>query len=340
MPTHMQAVTLNDWGNADAFELKTVPVPELEADDILVKVAYAGLNPADWKMRAGFLSAAFTQLKAPYILGLDASGTIAAMGANVTGLKLGDRVVSGSNLFQSGKPGTYAQYLVVNTKRLAKLPDSFPLKQAATLPTAGMTAWQALFAKDKGNLAHKSNKKVFINGASGGVGSFMVQLAKWAGAEVATTCGSSNLDYVASLGSDYLIDYRRQDINQALKKWAPDGVDLIIDAVSAGSLTDPLALLKSGGKLVSIATITDDGDFASASAKAKEQGFEHILAIVSDAKMAQELEQLVGLAASGEIVFPPIKTYELTQMAEAHKALETGHVRGKLIIKIDKELNE
>lgn len=127
-------------------------------------------------------------------------------------------MVSGSNLFQSGKPGTYAQYLVVNTKRVAKLPDSFPLKQAVTLPTAGMTAWQALFAKDKGNLTHASNKKVFINGASGGVGSFMVQLAKWAGAEVVTTCGSNNLDYVASLGSDYLIDYRRQNINQALLK--------------------------------------------------------------------------------------------------------------------------
>lgn len=87
MPTHMQAMTLNDWGNADTFELKSVPVPELEVDDILVKVAYAGLNPADWKMRAGFLSAVFTQLKAPYILGLDASGIVAAVGKMSQGLK-------------------------------------------------------------------------------------------------------------------------------------------------------------------------------------------------------------------------------------------------------------
>ena len=300
MPTQMQAMTLSQWGEAHQFELKSIPVPKLEDDDVLVKVAYAGLNPADWKMRAGFLSAAFTQLTPPYVLGLDATGTIEALGKNVIGVELGDRVVTGNNLFQSGQPGTYAQYLVVSQKRIAKLPDSLSLEQAASLPTAGITAWQALFAQDKGNLlspppnADSSKdskpKKVFINGASGGVGSFAVQLAKWAGVDVATTCGSKNLEYVTSLGSDYAIDYTRQNIKHALSEWAPEGVDLIIDTVSAGSLKAPFELLKSGGKLVSIATITDDGDVEAKLKQAKELHVEFILAIVSDANMGNELK--------------------------------------------------
>lgn len=345
MLTHMQAITLSDWGDAQQFQLNTIPVPKLEADDVLVKVAYAGLNPADWKMRAGFLSAAFTQLQAPYVLGLDASGTIAALGDKVSDFEIGDRVVTGNNLFQAGKPGAYAQYLVVSTKRITKLPDNVPLEQAASLPTAGITAWQALFAADKGNLPlgnlnKKVNeaapkKKVLINGASGGVGSFAVQLAKWAGLDVATTSGTQNVDYVTSLGADYAIDYRRQDIQQALKKWAPEGVDLIIDAVSAGSLTNPLMMLKPGGKLVSIATITHDGDVEAQMASAKAANKHFVLAIVSDANMANELNQLVTLVQQKLVRFPATKTYAMNDMTQAHLELEAGHVRGKLIIKID-----
>lgn len=330
----MQAISISEWGDTGVFEQVQMPVPELEADDVLVKVAYAGLNPADWKMRAGYLAQVMPNLRFPLVMGLDASGTVVATGNNVTSLAVGDRVASGTNLFHSGKPGSYAQYMVVNEQRAVKIPDSISLESAATLSTPSITAWQALFATGKGALKGAKGKKILINGASGGVGSFAVQLAKNAGAEVATTCSTLNLSYVKSLGSDFLIDYQTQEIAQELKTFAPDGVDFILDAVSAGSLSAPFDMLKLGGALISIATITDDGDVEASMAQAKENGVQHIYAMVSDEGMKEQLSKLVAMADSGEIIFPPTESYAMKDIAKAHKHMETGHVQGKLVLEI------
>jgi len=330
----MQAVVINQWGKADVFEQVQMPVPELEAQDVLVKVAYAGLNPADWKMRAGHLAFAMPKLSFPLVLGLDASGVVVATGENVTDLAVGDRVASATNLFHSGKPGSYAQYMVVNEQRAVKIPDSISLAAAATLNTAAITAWQALFATDKGALHNAQGKKILINGASGGVGSFAVQLAKNAGAEVATTSSSTNLSYVKSLGSDFLIDYKTQDIAQALKIFAPNGVDFILDTVSAGSLYNPLDMLKPGGMLVSIATITDDAGIEDSMALAKQKGVQHIYAMISDVGMKEQLSKIATMADSGELILPPTQSYSMNDIAAAHTRMETGQVQGKLILEI------
>lgn len=334
MKDMMQALSINQWGDADSFELTLMPIPALEADDVLVKVAYAGLNPADWKMRAGHLAKLMPDLGFPLVMGFDASGTVVATGKKVKHLVVGDRVASGNNLFHSGKPGSYAQYMVVSEKRAVKLPDSVSLESAATLATAGITAWQALFVSSKGALNNAKGKKILINGASGGVGSFAVQLAKWAGAEVATTSSTGNLSYVKSLGADYPIDYKTQDVTQALNDWAPEGVDFILDAVGAGSLTNPLTMLKAGGMLMSIATITDDGDIEASMMQAQEKGLQHIYAIVSDEGMNEQLSKILLMTDSGQMTLPPTEVYSMSDIAVAHKQMEMGHAKGKLVLEV------
>ena len=334
MKNMMQAISINQWGSADYFQQVNMPVPELDADDVLVKVAYAGINPADWKMRAGHLAQAMPNLGFPLVLGLDASGTVVATGKNVTSLNVGDRVASGTNLLHSGKPGSYAQYVVVNEQRAVKIPESVSLAAAATLTTPATTAWQALFSSEKGALTHGQGKKILINGASGGVGSYAVQFAKQAGAEVATTSSTQNLSYVESLGSDFLIDYKTQDITQRLKSFAPNGVDLILDTVSAGSISNPLDLLKPGGTLISIATITDDGDIEASMALAKEKGVHHVYAMVSEEGMKQQLNKIVAMAAAGELILPPTESFSMLDIAQAHTLMETGKARGKMVLEI------
>ncbi|WP_281555859.1 NADP-dependent oxidoreductase [Thalassomonas sp. RHCl1] len=334
MHKSMKAAAITQWGDAGVFQLSQLPVPAPAADEVLIKVAYAGINPADWKMRAGHLKSQLPATDAPLVLGLDASGIVVASGAQVSEFAEGDRVVCASNLFSTGAPGTYAEYLVVSKNKVAHLPGTVSLKAAATMPIAAITAKQALFASDKGNLQPGQKVKIFINGASGGVGSFAVQLAKWAGAEVATSCSSANLDYVKSLGADCLIDYKTQDIAYELSRWAPQGVDLILDAVSAGSLEDPFLLLKPGGKLVSIATLTDDGDVEADMARAQQHGVSKILAFVSDANLGKEMAQLLELVDTGKITTPTAEVFPLDKVAQAHQKLETGHVRGKLLLRL------
>ena len=334
----MKAATIKQWGSAESFELTQLPVPALEADDVLIKVAYAGVNPADWKMRAGYLATALPNAAFPFVVGLDGSGIVVATGSNVVDFVVGDRVAAGNNIFQAGKPGSYAEYLVVNQQRIATLPNSISLASAATLPIAGVTAWQALFAADKGDLqpakGAEKGKKVFINGASGGMGSFAVQLAKWAGAEVATTCSAANLDYVKSLGADLLIDYKNQNIADELANWAPEGVDLIIDGISGGSLSDPINLLIPRGKLVCIATLTDDGDIEASIIDAESRGRRKILAFLTDLKLGEEMQKMLTLAETGQLVFPTIESFDINEVTLAHKKLETGHVRGKLVLRV------
>ncbi|AZV78696.1 NADP-dependent oxidoreductase [Parasedimentitalea marina] len=300
----------------------------------MIKVAFAGVNPADWKIRAGHLDVAPFGLELPLTVGLDAAGTVVATGEKVTKVKKGDRVVSGTNLFSNAKPGSYAQYLVVNEQRVAIVPDHISLESAATIPTAGITAWQALFASDKGGLSKGQGTKILINGASGGVGSFAVQLAKWAGAEVAATCSSANLEYVKSLGADLLIDYKTQNIRDELIKWSSNGIDLIVDVISADSLEDPVGLLRKGGKLVSVATLTDDGDVETSIAEAKERGVTKVLAFMNDLNFGEEIQQLIDIVKVGNLKLPPTEAYDLDNVVQAHEKLETGRVRGKLVLRV------
>ena len=332
--TTMKAAAINQYGDADVFEIMQLPMPKPAADDVLIQVAYAGVNPADWKFREGY-NQQFFPLTFPFVLGFDAAGVVAAIGENVTGFALGDRVFTPSNLGQ-GQPGSYAEYLLASESRVAKVPASMSLESAGSIPVAALTGWQALFAKEKGDL--QSGQRILLNGASGGLGSFAVQFAKWAGAEVAATCSGANADYVSGLGADLVIDYKTQNINEELASWAPEGVDMVLDAVGCGSLEDAFSLLKPGGKLVSIATLVGDGDIEADMAEAVERGVTKVYAIMSDFDAGRELAQIAELVEAGSVSMPPIECFELDNISAAHRKVQSGRVRGKLVLRVAGDL--
>jgi len=330
MGESMKALVLDRFGGPDQFRLAEMPIPSPGPGQVLVKVAYAGVNPADWKDREGH-TAAFFDIQFPYIIGFDAAGTVAEVGEGVTSFADGDRVFTPSDHGQ-GAPGSYAEYMLVSEARLVAVPEGMSLESAAAVPIAALTAWQALFAPDKGDL--KPNQTVLIHGASGGVGSFAVQMARIGGARVATTCSAANLDYVGELGSDLPLDYRADSVAGRIADWAPDGLDLIIDAVGGGTLDDPHALLRPGGRLVSIATLVADGDVEADMAAAAEQGVQKVLAIMDDSRVVEELSQIATHLQAGDILMPPVQVFEMADVAAAHERIQTGHVRGKLVLRI------
>jgi NADPH2:quinone reductase len=330
----MRAVVLERFGGPQELHIATVPRPVAGPGELLVKVAYAGINPADWKDREGH-TAAFFNINFPYIIGFDAAGTVAGIGPGVTGFSLGDRVFTPSDHGQ-GVAGSYAQYITVSRERLVSVPDSLDLQSAAAVPVAALTAWQALFSAEKGNLM--ARQRVMIHGASGGLGSFAIQFAKLGKAEVATSCSARNLDYVRSLGSDLALDYHNQDFTATIAEWAPGGLDLIIDAVGAGTLPEAWNLLRPGGRLVSIATLVADGDIEADCAATARRGCHKVYAVMDDTRVVQELSRIAEHLAAGEIRMPPVACLPMDQVRAAHQQIQGGHVRGKLVLRISDAL--
>lgn len=326
----MKAVVIHRFGGVEELCLEDVATPRPGPGQVLVRVAYAGVNPADWKDREG-LVAGFYEARFPHILGFDAAGTVAEVGAGVTRFAPGDRVFTTSD-HGAGVDGSYAEYLLVAEARLAHLPDTVALADAAAVPVAALTARQALLAPKRGALA--AGQRVLVHGASGGVGGFAVQFAARAGARVATTCSGANVDYVRGLGSELALDYRADDVPGALRRWAPDGLDLIVDAVGGDSLPGRLDLLRRGGRLVSIATLVADGDIAAEQAAAEARGCRKIFAIMDSSRAGSELEEVAALLASGELRPPPVQVFALEDVRAAHELIRAGHVRGKLVLRI------
>ena len=327
----MRAIALMEFGDASLFRLMDLPTPQIADDEVLIRVQVAGINPADWKDREGH-TAAFFAIDFPYVIGFDAAGVIVETGSAVQGFAVGDRVFTTTNHGQ-GRPGSYAELVVASADRLAMIPEAMDATVAAALPVAALTAWQALFDTGKGGL--KAGQKVLVNGGSGGVGSFAVPLAHWAGAAVACTCSSANIPYVSRRGADLAIDYQSGDVAASVLAWAPAGVDVIIDAVGTDSLPGALDLLKPGGVLVSIATLVADGDVAAQMQAAAREGKRKVLAIMDDVACGETLATIAGLISSGELPAPEIRSFAMEQVAQAHKLLETGRVRGKLVLAIE-----
>ena len=326
----MTAAALYGFGNADTFELASIPKPEPAPGEVLIRVAYAGINPADWKDREGYLSQ-FYDIHFPHIVGFDAAGTVDRVGECVTAFAPGDRVLTVSRVGQGGQ-GSYAEFLPVPADRVAKIPDELPLLQAAVLPVAALTAWQALFDEARGKL--QPGQAVLINGGSGGVGTFAVQFARQASARVAASCSGANADYVRQLGADLAIDYRQGRMPEAIAGWAGGGVDLLVDAVGPDSLPDISRLVRPGGRLVSIATLNRDGDIAALTAAAAAHGIQKVFAVMDDQNCASRLSAIAAQVAGGDLRLPPIQTFELAEVATAHRMIETGHVRGKLALRV------
>lgn len=323
----MRAMVMDRIGGPGVLHMAQIEEPVALPGQIVMRVIYAGVNPADWKVREGSLARYFTY-RFPFVLGFDAAGHVTQVGAEVNGLAVGDRVVCASNVGR-GERGTYAEYVAVDAERVVRLPDHVGLAEAATLPTAGMTAWEATLAV--GGAA--PGQTIFINGGAGGVGGFAIQLAKMAGATVATSCSGDNLAYVRALGADIAIDYRDGNVAGATRRWAPDGVDLLVDTVGQGTLPEAVTLVRRGGMLAVIGSSIPHGDAHDDILATDRQVT--VRTIVSQyASQPAQLRGLVDALATGRIVAPEIMMLPLAEVGIAHRRLAGGHGRGKILLRV------
>lgn len=327
----MRAVVIERFGGPEELRLAVVPRPQPGPGEVLIRVAHAGVNPADWKCREGWLAQYF-QYRFPFVLGFDLAGSVVQLGEGVDGPAVGARVVAYSRQGR-GEWGAYAEYVVASVDGVARLPAHLGSAEAAAIPTAGITAWEGLF--ESGRLA--AGQKLLIHGGAGGVGSYAIQLAKQAGASVAATCGPGNLDYVRSLGAELAIDYRAGRVHEALAAWAPQGVDLILDAVGQGSLPQAPDLVKPGGVIALIATLIAD-ETPHDAAHAQRRSVRIVPTMSSYERSGAQLRELVALFDRRVLRSPPLTVLPLEQAAEAQRLVQAGHVRGKVVLAVGGEL--
>lgn len=328
----MRAMVLDAFGGPEVLHMAEIERPPAAPGNVVVEVAYAGVNPADWKSREGWLAQYFAY-RFPFVVGFDAAGIVAEVGEGVTGLSVGDRVVTPGNQGM-GERGSYAEFVHASADRTVRLPDTMALCDAATLPTAGMTAWEAVL--DVGKAA--SGSIVVVNGGAGGTGSFAIQLAKMAGARVAATCSARNFEYVRSLGADQAFDYRHGDLFAAIRAWAPEGLDLAVDTVGQGTFTGIVPAMKRGGIVAPIGTlIADEPVIDAAEAKAAEVTV--IPTISNFINQPRQLRSLVEALAEGRLRVPEITVLPLSDAGDAHRLVQAGHVRGKILLAVNRSLD-
>ncbi len=304
----MKAIRIHDYGEADVLTYEDAPMPKPTADGMLIKIHAAGVNPVDWKVRKGLMRT-IRPLQFPAIMGSDIAGTVALVGPLVTRFKEGDQVISRVD-------GAYAEFAAAKTDAVAPAPKTIPLAQAAGIPIAAGTAWTVLF--DAANTSAK--QKVLIQGASGGVGIFAVQLAKLAGAHVIATTSGPNAAMVESLGADEVVDYRSVDVAATVKD-----VDVVVDCVGGETLKRSFASLRKGGLLITIVSPPDE-------ALAKEHG---VTARFERGNMnGIRLQEISGLIDAGKLKIVIEKELPLTEAKAAHTLSESGRARGKIILRV------
>lgn len=323
----MKAVVHHCYGSPDVLEVTDVALPVAGPREILVKVEAASVNPLDWHFMRGspYIMRLLTGFGAPDDprLGRDFAGSVEAVGEEVTEFEVGDRVYGGAN-------GAFAQYLTRGaTGSVAKIPDNVSSVHAASIPVAGITALQAL--RDKGQL--QSGQRVLINGASGGVGTFAVQIAKSMGAEVTGVCSTRNVELVKSIGADHVFDYKQENYTESGQQF-----DLIIDNVGNHSLSANRRVLKPEGRLVIIGGAKGDwiGPLAKPISAMMLQPFVEQELISMTAQMnAEDLSTLAGMMSDGQVTPVIERSYTLEETAAAIRKSEEGRVRGKLVLAID-----
>lgn len=309
----MKAIVYRRFGPPDVLEPAELPEPEIKAGEVLVHVGAAGVNPIDWKLRSGHpkIPGGF-----PRIPGSDLAGEVVRVGASVTKFKPGDAVYGMLSPF---KGGALAEYAALPERHAAKQPANLSVEEAAAVPIAGMTALQVL--RDVARI--QRGGRVLVNGASGGVGSFAIQIAKAFGAHVTAVTSGGNIGWVHGLGADDAIDYVRDDFTRQEERY-----DLIFDTVSTRSFRECRPILRSGGTY--IATLPSAGLVFFRIVTALPLGKR--ARIVALRNRADDLEALRGLIEAGKVQPAIDHVFSLAQAAEAHAASESGHARGKLVI--------
>jgi NADPH:quinone reductase-like Zn-dependent oxidoreductase len=325
IPTTMRAAARYRYGGTDVLETVELDMPTIEAETVLIEVGAAAVNPLDWHMMTGTpwlvrQQAGVRRPKQP-IIGVDVAGTVLAIGSDVQGIAVGDEVIGAAD-------GSFATHSVLRPKSVVPKPAGVSMDDAAGMVVAGITALQGL--RDKADLQPGQN--VLINGASGGVGTAAIQLAKLMGAEVTAVCSTGNVDLVRSLGADHVVDYTTEDFADTDRRY-----DVFFDNQGNRSLRSCRGLLTDQGVYLMIGgaktnpvfgpmgrMIRGLAFFAFGSKKAKP----FIAEIHKD-----DLSYLAGLMGSGELRTVIDTVYPLDKVPEAMAQLGDGHVRGKLIIK-------
>ncbi len=312
----MKAVVIRGYGSPEVLQYEDVEQPKIKPDQLLVKVHASSINPIDWKIRQGMLRF-ITGNKFPLILGFDVSGEVIEVGSQVTSFKPKDEIYGAMAL----PGGAYAEFAAVPAKSAALKPTNMTYEQAAAVPGGAITALQSLQNQGKIQLG----QSVLINGASGGVGSFAVQIAKALKAEVTAVCSTKNFELVKSLGADRLIDYNIQDFTQDTARY-----DIILDAVGKRSFSNCKAVLKPNG--VYITTLPTPDNIVQSILTAIIPGKK--AKIVLEIPNTQDLLYLKELIEAGKIQSVIDRTYPLKELAAAHTYSETERAVGKIVITV------
>jgi len=318
----MRALRYDRFGPPEVLHVVDVPEPVPQAGEVKVRVQAASLNPLDWKIRAGHLRWLPMFRRPPRTLGCDFAGEIVGVGAGARSHYVGERVFG--SLLPFGRDGALAEYLVAGVDRLATMPDDLGFDQAAALPVAAGTALQAVV--DEAHLG--AGRRILITGAAGGVGHFAVQIAKHLGANVVAVCGAANADFVRGLGADEIVDYARADFTRRA-----DRFDVVFDAACVSSFTAARRVLTAAGCYL------NTGGDATAAVGTAVNAF---LARLSSRQRAVPImlasgsacwERLASLTREGVLHAHIERAITLEDVADAQRAMATGHGRGKIVVR-------
>ena len=305
----MKAAYLDQNGGPEVFKFGDLPDPKAGPGEVVVDIAAASVNGADWKVRKGEYAA----LKFPYVLGRDFSGAVSAVGEGVTDFKVGDAVFG---VLPPGQEGTYAEKLAIKAAVIAKKPEGLSHVNAAALALIGLTAQNSV----EDTLKLKRGETILVQGGAGGVASYAIQLAKHIGAKVISTTSKANVDYVRSLGADQVIDYTSEDFTRIGQV-----CDAVFETVGGEVATKSYEVLKPGGRAAFIAS----GGKAPPAARTDVQGLRPPVP-----RTRAAMERIAHLTVSGAVKPPAVKLYKLSDAAETHCVSQSRHFRGKLVFQV------
>jgi NADPH:quinone reductase-like Zn-dependent oxidoreductase len=332
--THGGGGTMKAWvrrcyGGPEILVYEDLPKPVARDGEILVKVSHASVNPYDWHMLRGKpyvmrLMGTGVGKPATPAMGVDFAGVVEAVGGGVSGFNPGDEVFG-------GRDGAFAEYVVVRADRNVVLkPPNITREEAAAVPIAAITALQAV--RDGGKV--KAGDKVLINGASGGVGTYAVQIAKALGAEVTGVCSGRNVELVKSLGADHVIDYTQTDLTEGQTRY-----DVIIDNVVTHDLSDYRRVLTDEGRFVIVGSL-NEGEYLGPMADVLKANFydpfvSQSYGFLMSSMKPGDLAALREMLAQGKIRSVIDRTYKMSEIPEAIRYLETGRARGKVVVRVE-----
>ena len=317
----MKAIVIHQYGDRSVLSLEQIPTPTPGDGELLVKVFACGVNPVDYKIRAGMIG---LPRSFPSVLGYDVSGQVAEVGSGVRRFKAGDDVFFSGLITDNGG---YAEYCVVNESIVSQKPANVSHIEASTIPLSGQTAWEALFER----AGVKAGESVLIHAGAGGVGSLAIQLAKWKGLTVFTTAGQpQHIEMVRQFGADHVINYKEADFVEVVQRQTHgDGVDVVFDTVGGDVFGRNFEALKVYGRAVCI--VEREAPYPLLGAWFKNATI-HTLFMERN---RERLDQLANLVSEGRLKPVVEKTLPLADAARAHEMVEGGHVGGKVVLVVE-----